>query len=617
MPLIGFHDELEDPDAPGLMLAKLTADGDHPSIAGYRVLGELVASELRSTRQDDRFRHASTSRRTRLRSHDGDSRQASVTVVSCAAIVALGPTAASGSDGTPGIRRLRPVRAREPTRKSHARVSEEAAAAGMVEPNVEEAYERALATPRPRPAQRARATGPIRVPVYVHVIQDSAGGRRSAAAADHRSDQRPQRLASTAARRGRQHRRRLRADRHRRDDQPELVADSRSTRPRRAAMKTALREGGARALNLYVVDLSDPARLGHVSRRVRRRPGDGRGGGRERVAPGRVRSAVRPRRHGHPRGRPLARPLSHLPGRLRPTGRLRRRHRAGGEPYFGCSAGDRQLPRRPGNDPVENFMDYSRRRVHGPVHAGQTDRMHDQTAAVPQRRSDGAPTGRSRPRRARQWQSTHRASDPDGDALTYAIGDQPDHGTLSGSGAALTYTPAAGYAGPDSFSVRATDVFGASDTATISVTVTPGGGGGRWRRWRRRWWRRWRRARREGEGEAEAAQALDHRQLRQRACELTADRQDHRQAAPARQQGRRAKKTFKLKPASAQAQANGSAKLRLKLAKSKQRKLLALLERRLEGEGEGQRSPPPARRRLCRRRRPRSGSSVALDELAV
>ena len=33
---------------PGTMAPKLTADGDHPSIEGYRLLGELVARELGS-----------------------------------------------------------------------------------------------------------------------------------------------------------------------------------------------------------------------------------------------------------------------------------------------------------------------------------------------------------------------------------------------------------------------------------------------------------------------------------------------------------------------------------------------------------------------------------------
>lgn len=44
--LLRFHDELEDPGRPGLMSPALTADGDHPSVAGYRLLGELVAAEV-------------------------------------------------------------------------------------------------------------------------------------------------------------------------------------------------------------------------------------------------------------------------------------------------------------------------------------------------------------------------------------------------------------------------------------------------------------------------------------------------------------------------------------------------------------------------------------------
>ncbi len=32
----------------GVMASQLTADGDHPSVEGYRLLGELVASELES-----------------------------------------------------------------------------------------------------------------------------------------------------------------------------------------------------------------------------------------------------------------------------------------------------------------------------------------------------------------------------------------------------------------------------------------------------------------------------------------------------------------------------------------------------------------------------------------
>ena len=43
VPLLVFHDTLEDPDAPGRMKPEWTnEDGDHPSIAGYRRLGEVA-----------------------------------------------------------------------------------------------------------------------------------------------------------------------------------------------------------------------------------------------------------------------------------------------------------------------------------------------------------------------------------------------------------------------------------------------------------------------------------------------------------------------------------------------------------------------------------------------
>jgi lysophospholipase L1-like esterase len=43
-----FHDTLEDQGRPDLMAAAWTSDGDHPSIEGYRRLGELVAARLAS-----------------------------------------------------------------------------------------------------------------------------------------------------------------------------------------------------------------------------------------------------------------------------------------------------------------------------------------------------------------------------------------------------------------------------------------------------------------------------------------------------------------------------------------------------------------------------------------
>jgi lysophospholipase L1-like esterase len=46
VPVLDFHDALEDPEQPGAMPAPLTADGDHPSVEGHRLLGELVAEQL-------------------------------------------------------------------------------------------------------------------------------------------------------------------------------------------------------------------------------------------------------------------------------------------------------------------------------------------------------------------------------------------------------------------------------------------------------------------------------------------------------------------------------------------------------------------------------------------
>lgn len=42
VPVLPFHDTLEDPTRPGRMRADWTSDGDHPSIEGYRRLGELA-----------------------------------------------------------------------------------------------------------------------------------------------------------------------------------------------------------------------------------------------------------------------------------------------------------------------------------------------------------------------------------------------------------------------------------------------------------------------------------------------------------------------------------------------------------------------------------------------
>jgi uncharacterized protein YhjY with autotransporter beta-barrel domain len=56
-------------------------------------------------------------------------------------------------------------------------------------------------------------------------------------------------------------------------------------------------------------------------------------------------------------------------------------------------------------------------------------------------------------------------------ATSVAIGTAPTHGTATASGTAITYTPVAGYAGPDSFTYTATNGAGTSTPATVTITV--------------------------------------------------------------------------------------------------------------------------------------------------
>ena len=69
---------------------------------------------------------------------------------------------------------------------------------------------------------------------------------------------------------------------------------------------------------------------------------------------------------------------------------------------------------------------------------------------------------------------TLTCADPDGDDVTLETASGPAHGTLGAiSGGKVTYTPAAHYSGPDSFTYRATDGTATSAPATVSITVIP------------------------------------------------------------------------------------------------------------------------------------------------
>jgi hypothetical protein len=62
-------------------------------------------------------------------------------------------------------------------------------------------------------------------------------------------------------------------------------------------------------------------------------------------------------------------------------------------------------------------------------------------------------------------------TDVEGSALTYAVAIQPANGTLSGTAPNLTYTPANGFAGSDSFTFWVNDGAANSAHATVSITV--------------------------------------------------------------------------------------------------------------------------------------------------
>ena len=63
-------------------------------------------------------------------------------------------------------------------------------------------------------------------------------------------------------------------------------------------------------------------------------------------------------------------------------------------------------------------------------------------------------------------------SDIDGDDLTFAVTVPPAHGTLSGAGSGLVYTPDPDWNGADSFSFTAGDGIAVSVPAVVSLTVT-------------------------------------------------------------------------------------------------------------------------------------------------
>ncbi|WP_200899266.1 putative Ig domain-containing protein, partial [Janthinobacterium sp. KBS0711] len=60
-----------------------------------------------------------------------------------------------------------------------------------------------------------------------------------------------------------------------------------------------------------------------------------------------------------------------------------------------------------------------------------------------------------------------------GAATSVAVASAAGHGTATASGNSITYTPAAGYSGPDFFSYTASNGGGTSAAAVVTITVTP------------------------------------------------------------------------------------------------------------------------------------------------
>src|SRR5581483_8113405 len=73
---------------------------------------------------------------------------------------------------------------------------------------------------------------------------------------------------------------------------------------------------------------------------------------------------------------------------------------------------------------------------------------------------------------------TLTGSDVDGDTLSFATVAGPSHGTLSGTAPNLSYTPANGFSGNDTFTFKANDGTVDSALASINIRVNPNGSNG-------------------------------------------------------------------------------------------------------------------------------------------
>jgi hypothetical protein len=350
-------------------------------------------------------------------------------------------------------------------------------AAGTAEPHVEAAYGRALAR-QGEPLMRragagAQAGGPVRIPVYVHVITAGATGAVS-----------PAQIASQIV---------VLNDSYNGGTVGgaasrfifELAGTTQTDNPvwhdlyanpgAESAAKAALRQGGARALNLYLVYAGgeqDDGNLGWATLpdSYRIRPSFDGVVIDYRTLPG---GALAPYNAGdtavHEIGHWLGLFHTFQNGCAAPGDFVEDTPYEAAETY-GCPTGQDSCPAQAGPDPIHNFMDYTDDSCMREFTLGQIVRMDLMTATY-RNAAPAAARAKLKVDAGRKGRVRLSGTDADGDTVSFAITDRPNHGKLFGKGARRTYKPSAGYSGRDRFKYAAADPLGARTTARVRIKV--------------------------------------------------------------------------------------------------------------------------------------------------